>query len=255
MSLSILDDLITTLTDAPVRHVVVGAFWTVVVVEVDGQPRCGLAASLHADDPYHSSGPAVMDAGHLAEHSALDLASLSRSARPLESAIGTAAINALLPRHPELWANVDAADVIIEHGAGKSVALVGHFPFVPRVRERVGQLWVLEQQPQGDDLPAEAAAEVVPQAAVLAITATTLMNRTFAGLMALRRPDAVVLLVGPSTPLSPRLFDYGVHLLSGAVVEDVEAVLRAVSQGANFRQVRHHGVRLVTMQPPRAATR
>ena len=66
--------------------------------------------------------------------------------------------------------------------------------------------------------------------------------------MALRRPEALVLVLGPSTPLSPALFDYGVHLLSGAVVQDVEAVLRAVSQGANFRQVRRLGVRLVTMR-------
>jgi len=248
MSLSILDEFITTLADAPVRQVCVGAFWTAVVVEVDGQLRCGLAASLRGDNPYHSSGPAVADAGHLTERSALELAGLGRSEQPIETSIGMATVNALLPRHSELWGDGDAADVIIAHGAGKSVALVGHFPFVPRVREKVGRLWVLEQQPQGEDLPAEAAPEVIPQAAVLAITATTLMNGTFEDLMALRRPDAVVMLVGPSTPLAPRLFDYGVHLLSGAVVEDVEAVLRAVSQGANFRQLRRHGVRLVTMQ-------
>jgi hypothetical protein len=33
------------------------------------------------------------------------------------------------------------------------------------------------------------------------------------------------------------------------VVEDVDSVLRAASQAANFRQVHHQGVRLVTMQP------
>jgi uncharacterized protein (DUF4213/DUF364 family) len=112
----------------------------------------------------------------------------------------------------------------------------------------VGTLQVLEQQPQGKDLPAEAASKVIPRADVVAITGTTLINHTFEELMALCRPEALVLVLGPSTPLSPILFDYGVHLLSGSVVEDVEAVLRAVSQGANFRQVHQHGVRLVTMQ-------
>ena len=58
----------------------------------------------------------------------------------------------------------------------------------------------------------------------------------------------MVLVLGPSTPLSPLLFEYGVHLLSGSVVEDIEAVLQAVSQGANFRQVHQYGVHLVTMQ-------
>jgi uncharacterized protein (DUF4213/DUF364 family) len=56
------------------------------------------------------------------------------------------------------------------------------------------------------------------------------------------------LVLGPSTPLSPILFDYGVDILSGSVVENLDAVLQAVSQGANFRQVHQQGVRLVTMQ-------
>jgi uncharacterized protein (DUF4213/DUF364 family) len=138
--------------------------------------------------------------------------------------------------------------VIARHGAGKRVALVGHFPFIPRLREHVGKLWVLELQPRGEDLSADAAEEVIPQADVLAITGTTLINRTFEGLMALRRSDALVLVLGPSTPLSPVLFDHGAHLLSGSVVEDIESVLRTVSQGANFRQIHRQGVRLVTMK-------
>ena len=138
--------------------------------------------------------------------------------------------------------------MIVQHGADKGVALVGHFPFVPRLRERVGRLWVLEQHPQGEDLPADAAPDVLPQADVVAITGMTLINRTFEELMVLRRPEALVVVLGPSTPLSPMLFDYGVNILSGSVVEDVDAVLRAVSQGANFRQTHQQGVRLVTMQ-------
>jgi uncharacterized protein (DUF4213/DUF364 family) len=66
--------------------------------------------------------------------------------------------------------------------------------------------------------------------------------------MALCRPKALVLVLGPSTPLSPVLFDHGVDILSGSVVEDIDSVLRAVSQGANFRQIHQQGVRLVTMQ-------
>ena len=89
---------------------------------------------------------------------------------------------------------------------------------------------------------------VIPRAEVVAITGTTLLNHTFAQLMNLCRPQTLVLVLGPSTPLSPVLFNYGVHLLSGSVVENIEAVLQAVSQGANFRQVHRQGVRLVTME-------
>jgi uncharacterized protein (DUF4213/DUF364 family) len=220
-----------------------------VVVEVEGRRRCGLASTVRDDDDHHhGGGPAVRDAGLLMERSALELAQLARSCRPMEAAIGLATINALLPAHEGQWVDLNAGEVIAQHGAGKLVALVGHFPFIPQLRDRVGSLWVLEQRPSGDDLPAEAAHDVIPRAEVVAITSTTLINHTFEGLMVLCRPRTLVLLLGPSTPLSPVLFDHGVHILSGSVVEDVDSVLRAVSQGANFRQVHQQGVRLVTMQ-------
>lgn len=246
--MKLFDDLLTYLPDGPVREVRVGAFWTAVVVEVEGRWRCGLASTLRGDhDHHHGGGPAVRDAGRLLERSGRELAELIRSDSLMETVIGMAAINALLPAQEERWVDLNAEEVIARHGAGKGVALVGHFPFVPRLRERVGSLWVLELRPRGEDLPADAASDVVPQADVLAITGTSLINRSFEGLMALRRPEALVLVLGPSTPLSPILFDHGVHILSGSVVEDLDSVLRAVSQGANFRQIRRQGVRLVTM--------
>jgi uncharacterized protein (DUF4213/DUF364 family) len=246
--MSLIDDLLATLPDGPVQEVRVGAFWTAVVVEVAARQSCGLASTLRDENHHHHTGPAVQDPGRLTERSARELAELARSDRPMTAAIGMATINALLPAQEELWADSNADEVIAQHGAGKRVALVGHFPFIPRLRERVGTLSVLELEPRGEDLPAEAASSVIPRADVVAITGTTLINHTFNELMTLCRPEALVLVLGPSTPLSPILFDYGVHLLSGSVVEDVEAVLRAVSQGANFRQLHRQGVRLVTMQ-------
>ncbi len=191
--------------------------------------------------------PTDRDAGHLHECSSQELCELARSASPAEVSVGIAAINALLPRAPLTWVDINASDVLAERGADKAVALVGHFPFVDWLRARVKTLWVLELAPQAGDLPASAAAEVIPQAELIALTSMTLLNHTFEGLMALRRPDAPVMLLGPSTPLAPLLFDYGVHLLSGSVVEEIDAVLQGVSQGAGFRQLHRLGVRLVTM--------
>jgi uncharacterized protein len=246
--MNLMDDLLATLPDGQIRNVQVGAFWTAVVVQIEETLHCGLASTLRGEDYHHSGKPAVRDPGHLLKQSARELAGLARSDSELEAAIGMAAINALLPRREERWIDLNAEDVIAQHGAGKRVALVGHFPFVDHLHTQVKTLWVLEQQPRGDDLPAEAAAQVVPQADVLAITGTALINHTFETLMTLRQPGAWVLVLGPSTPLSPVLFDHGVHVLSGAVVEDVDAVLRGVSQGANFRQLHRQGVRLVNMQ-------
>jgi uncharacterized protein (DUF4213/DUF364 family) len=74
------------------------------------------------------------------------------------------------------------------------------------------------------------------------------VNGTLDGLLALCRPEALVMVLGPSTPLSPVLFDHGADLLSGVRVLDEAAVLRTVGQGASFRQV--EGVRLLTIERP-----
>ena len=247
--MSLIDELLTTLPDGEVWDVRVGVFWTAVVVELGGHRRCGLASTVRDHDDHHNGGgPALRDAGLLMGRSARELAELARSYRPMEAAIGLATINALLPAHAERWVDLNAGEVIAQHGADKRVALVGHFPFIPRLRDCVGALWVLEKRPSGEDLPAEAAWDVIPKADVVAITGTSLINHTFDGLMALCRPKALVLVLGPSTPLSPVLFDHGIDILSGSVVQDVDSVLRAVSQGANFRQIHRQGVQLVTMQ-------
>jgi uncharacterized protein len=83
----------------------------------------------------------------------------------------------------------------------------------------------------------------------VAITGMTLINGTFESLAALPRPGAFVVVLGPSTPLSPLLFDYGIDAISGAIIMDIPAALAAVSQGANFRQI--PGKRLLTMARPR----
>ncbi len=247
--MSIIDDLLKDLPDGSLREVRMGAFWTAVVVEVGGKEVCGLATTMtEGDDHHHSGRDSVLDAGRLLDYGALELASLAKSDSSMEASLGFAAVNALLPKREENWVDLNAEHVVVELGAGKRVAVVGHFPFVARWREIAAQVWVVEKRPRGEDLPAEAAADILPQADIVAITGTSLINHTFEDLLAHCRQDALLLVLGPSTPLSPVLFEYGVDIVSGAVVEDTQPVLRAVSQGANFRQVHRQGVRLVTMR-------
>ncbi len=248
--MKLLSSLLADLPVATVNDVRVGAFWTAVLLTVNGEKRCGLASTLRSDEHHRGGGPAVPQAGHLLELSADTLAQMATSDRPPATSIGIATLNALLQQPSADWVDLNAEDVIDRYGAGKNVALVGHFPFIPRLRERVGQLWVLEQRPSDGDLPATAAETVIPQADVVAITGTTLINHTAESLLALCRPSARVLMLGPSTPLSPKLFQFGIDLISGSVVENIPTVLNAVSQGANFRQIHRAGVRLVTLAAP-----
>lgn len=242
----ILSEILHTLPDGDVRDVRIGLHWTAVVVETGGVLRCGLSATLFTPHG-HDQGPDIPGAGQLEYASGRELAELALSSHPTQASLGVAAINALLPHWSHLWTDDNAEEVIALHGEGKRVVLVGRFPFVPRLRQRVGELLVLEQDPGPDDLPAEQAAEVLPGAEVVAITGMTLINNTLEGLLGLCSPEAFVILLGPSTPLTPLLFDHGVDVLSGSVVTDIEPVLRTVSQGGNFRQVHRAGVRLVNM--------
>jgi uncharacterized protein len=221
--------------DAPIRSVLVGAHWTVVCSR-----HCGMAATLVNN---HTRGHSlVRDVGCLHTKSARELAEYARSDNLLEASVGVAAINSLLAEDESGAVEVNAVKVLIEHGRGKNVALVGHFQFIPKLRPAVGQLWVIEQHPVDGEYSAKLA---IPKADVVVITSSALINHKLDGLLALRRPEALVMMLGPSTPLSPVLFDYGVTILSGARVVDEEAACQTISQGATFQQV--EGVRLLSL--------
>lgn len=237
--MSILDDVLASLpvgTD-PVRTVLVGLHWTVVCSR-----HCGMAASLTSDGL--PAGAQVPDVGRLHEQTARDLAELARSSDLCEASVGVAAINSLLDVDETKGREINAADVLAERGAGKSVALVGRFPFIERLRPAVGKLWVIELRPSEGEYPAESAADLLPRADVIAITGSAFVNHTLDGLLRLCTGKPVVMVLGPSTPLSPVLFDHGATIISGTLVVDEAAVLRAVSRGASFREVQ--GTRRLT---------
>ncbi len=220
------------------RAVVVGLFWTIVEVELEGRPLAGLAASLGSSNDHHyGAGFPVPDAGHLLEYGVPRLTAMLRSPRLAEASIGMAAINALLDVPVERTVEVNAADVIIERGRGKRIAIVGHFPFTPQVREAAARLWVLERRPRAGDLPAEQAPAIIPQADVVAITGTTLVNHTLEALLPLCREDAFVIVMGGTTPVTPLLFDFGIDAVAGTVLTRPEAARRAAAEGATYRQL------------------
>jgi hypothetical protein len=190
----------------------------------------------------------VRDAGHLHEKTAQDLAEYALSDNTLEAGVGVAAINSLLNVDERDAVEINASEVLMTRGAGKDVALVGHFPFIPRLRTATRNLWVIEQHPASDEHPAVSAREFIPRADVVALTGSALINHTLDDLLALCRPDALVLVLGPTTPLSPVLFRHGAGIIAGSRIVDETAVLQAISQGANFRQVT--GVRLLAFTRP-----
>lgn len=228
----VIDELLAALprpvAEAPVDDVLVGLYWT--AVRVGG--RLGLANTwagapccLATDPP--GAGQWHMQRGY-------DLAASLRAAQPVTASLGLAALNALLPLPTAAAVELNARDLLLARGQGRRVALVGHFAFTPALRAAARQLWVLELDPTDGDLPASAAPEVLPQAEVVGVTATTLLNGTFEDLARLFAPQALVVMLGPSTPLSPVLFDFGVDVLAGAVVTHPLPVWHAVAEASTL---------------------
>jgi uncharacterized protein (DUF4213/DUF364 family) len=239
--------IVSSLPAEPVLDVRIGLHWTAVVVEKEGEPRCGLASTL-AGDGHHSGEPEIPRPGELEKMNALELASWIESEIPLRRSLGCAAINALLTPDPRRWVDQNAEEAILERAQGKKAVLIGNFPFADNLRQKIEHFWVLDQNPSGEELPASAAPRILPEADLVAITGMTFVNHTLPDLLKLCSPEAFVLVLGPSTPLTPVLADYGVDLLAGAFVEKIPAVLAAVGQGATFRQVHRAGVRLITQR-------
>ena len=240
MASRIIDALISTLdAGAPVGDIRLGTHWTAVLTR-----DCGLASTPREAGPHGEI--LVRDAGSLLEMEARELAELARSESGLEAAIGMAAVNSLIEVDEHRCVELNAADFLAEEGRGKKVAVIGHFPFTERLSHVTRELWVLEKHLREGDFAESEAPHLVPEADVVAITGSAFVNHTIDGLLALCDPGACVMVLGPTTPLSPVLFDYGVDLVSGTKVIDPETVFRYVSQGATFRQMK--GVRLLTMK-------
>jgi uncharacterized protein (DUF4213/DUF364 family) len=238
--MTIIDDLLPTLNyEAPVRDIRQGIFHTAVLTR-----NCGLAATLPRD-ALRQEHPSVREPGLMLNKSPLELTRMAYSESILEAAVGMATINSLLEVKDEECAELNASKLIAEKGRDKKVAIVGHFPFVPKLREAVKELWVIEKNPRGGDFTEAEAENFIPQADVVGITGTAFTNHTIEHLLDLCNSKAYVVTLGDTAPLSPILFDYGIDAVSGTKVIDPEIALRCVSEGATYRQIK--GIRRLTM--------
>jgi uncharacterized protein (DUF4213/DUF364 family) len=238
--LKILQDIIGTLDfNAEAKDIRQGVFHTGVLTR-----NCGLAATL-PQDALKQKPPMVKDPGSLMEKDIRELAGLAFSESILEAAIGMATINSLLETDHTSLFELNAGDLILGKGRDKRIAIVGHFPFVEKLRAIARECWIIEKNPREGDRFETEAGQLIPQADVVGLTGTVFTNHTLEQLLPLCKPEAFIVILGDTTPLSPILFDYGVDAVSGTKVVDPILALNCLSQGANFRQIK--GTERVTM--------
>lgn len=125
---------------------------------------------------------------------------------------------------------------------GKRVAVIGHFPNIEKLAE-ICELSILEKNPAKGDYPDNACEYILPQQDYVFITGTTLANKTLPRLLQLSK-NAKVIMTGPSVPLTPILFDYGVDVLAGAAIWDSAKVWSAVQQGG-CKNIFQQGVQML----------
>lgn len=234
-------DLIAQCDGEPVQNAIAGQIWSLVQTE----HATGLSMSLRPSDRAgHSS------LFHLTGKPLIELAELSLSWNPREAALGMAAICAAcnITSRFEGAEEANGKDLLLRKATGKKVGLVGHFPWTDEIRAVADSLAVFEQRPQDGDLPETAEEYLLPHQDVIAITGSALSNKSLPRLLELAG-GAWVMLIGPSTPLSVLMFDYGVDALSGCVARDPEELAEIVREGGGVREFRN-AVRFVTLRKP-----
>ncbi len=225
---AILDEL-DPIPDHPVTNLISGSH--IVAVE---SARLGIATWAVGKHPL----PADRSPEKNLPESAKKLARFLLSPDPIRASLGLAAVNSLLPEPPEAeWIDRNAADLILAYGKGKNVAVIGHFPFVEKMGDQFAQFRVLEKFPRPGDIDAGQSPDVLPQSDVVAITATTLANGTLGDILSHISPNAVKILVGPSTPMARVLFHMGFCALAGSIVSDKPTARICIASGCPFKMV------------------
>lgn len=225
--MELLKRLINKIPNIPVDEVVVGIFSTLIKA---GKYK-GLASTLHYERPHHK----VRNSGSLEKLSLRELAEFSLSNNLIEASIGMAAINSVVALTNNNYSKINAKNIILEKGKGKNVGVIGHFPFLIEMKNEFKKLQIFEKQPLDNDLSENEIPNYLPDADVIALTATSITNHTFDKVMRHVSKKSFVVMLGPSTPLSPILFDFGIDVISGTIIKDYSIFRKNVIQATPTR--------------------
>ncbi len=230
-----------SLFSIPLSEVASYAFVTTVKTK-----RLGLSMTLSDDRIFEFKlKTAVSHMGEVEKIGLKEIIKWTDSLNGIERSFAIAAVNSSINLKGPDYFTGNALELTKRLAENKKVAVVGHFPNMDHIKQVAKSFTILEKRPQEGDRDAEAAVEVIPDSDVVAITGVTCLNDTLEGLLALKKNGAIFIVVGPSIPLSPVLFDFGIDVVGGAWVEDEDEVKRKMAQGGTARHVT--GLRSVLM--------
>ncbi|MCC6347321.1 MAG: DUF364 domain-containing protein, partial [Nitrospirales bacterium] len=196
-----------------------------------------------------SSAKAMPASGQMRGKKVSDLLAEMFFGSAIRKAIGIAVMNALAAAY---WSGMPPASYSLQTGKDAlddmflleddHVVLVGAIaPYIRMLRKRGKPFCILEQDPavlRPEEMefysPAHRASEKVPLADVLVVSGTTLINDTLDSLLAMTKPGAKTVVVGPTASILPdALFQRGVHRLGGVLVTDPDRLLDVLAEGGS----------------------
>ena len=206
--------------------------------------RVGLASTLGAR-PGPGDGEQI---SRLPGRTLADATRMLLGRSPLLASIGLAALCAgMNPQHAQSGAHTE--ERLCEACRGREAVVIGDFPFLPKIRSVAGRCHLFELRDVSGRTPPALWDDVLGGCQVAIITGTALLTRSLNHILTTAR-QALKLIIGPSTPLSPVLFDYGVDVLAGSRVVAPDSVLAGVEAGLPFREIKRLGVEPVWWSRP-----
>lgn len=198
------------------------------------------------------SRPAMYDEPTFVGAPLRDIAALAKSWNLAEAGIGVAAMNAwyaqperakdngFTPCAANSWGQVfhPYSDAVTD----KVVSVIGHFPFAGPPLASAAELRVLERLPQPGDYPDTACDYLLSDSDFVFISSSAFVNKTMPRLLELAR-DATTIVLGPSTPLSTLLFEYGADVVTGFVSPEPEQLADCIG-GLTLNGMHDHGYRV-----------
>ena len=218
-------DLALGVPEAEVLRVTCGPRWLM----VQGPQGCGLS--------YLPKNPKSLLATtpKLQRMSLRALANLIHSWDPLEMAVGIAAVNAHYNRY-DLAAHGGNGTQSFS-GANGRVVVIGAFP---GLADTLPDAQIIETDPRPGEFPTIAMDTILPGCSAAVVASSTLVNRNLPRILKLAA-GARVALIGPATPLTPRLYGYGIDTLGGLVATDPQRLALAIQAGALPREFSRYG--------------
>jgi uncharacterized protein len=196
-----------------------------------------------------SSAMAMPGPGKMRGRDALELAAEGLGKGILQKTLSIAILNGLssacfalgTPPGCDLRPGVDPVDTLRLEERTRVVVVGALVPYLRMFKTRGRPFHVLEQDPatlKADELPfyvpADRAADVVPQADVLVVTGSTLLTGTCEGLLEMARKDAEIVVVGPTSSMMPdAFFRRGVKVVAGIRIHQPDTLLDLLAEGGS----------------------